>query len=120
MYFEETEWCWKAKQKGYCALSLPGTTILHKGRVSLSGNNELYVYMFERNRIIFARSCMKPIQYFIFIIYDSLKYTYRAYLDKVPLKQYMKPHLDGLFNRVDYSVFNIPNAVWKTSTKKHD
>ena len=63
---------------------------------------------------------MKTMQFSAFIVYDLLKCLYRAYRDKVPFRTYVKPHLDGLFNRVDYSIFNIPYAVWKNDKRRNE
>ena len=114
MYFEETEWCWKAKKKRYHAVSLPGIGLLHKGRVSFTGKNELYDYLYERNRVVFAKRCMNRLQFIVFLFYDFLKCFYRAHKEKVPLRHFLHPHIDGLKNRVDPSIFTIPNAVWRT------
>ncbi len=55
LLFEETDWCYRARQKGYRSLVVPKVRIWHKGSASFGGDDTpLYVYFFTRNRLLFA------------------------------------------------------------------
>lgn len=54
-YWEETDWCIRAKKEGYKVMSVPASKIWHKSSVSLSDYNPLRIYYILRNNIIFMR-----------------------------------------------------------------
>lgn len=113
MYFEETDWCWRAKKKNYDCMCVTDARIIHKGQSTVKEYHTLAFYLFERNRIVFAKHCMGRLQFLIFLGFDLVKSIYRGILDKQHLLKYVKWHMDGLLNRVDDTYFTIPGAVWR-------
>ncbi len=55
LFFEETEWCWKALKKGFENICLGTNGILHKGSVSINKLEGLHEYLMMRNQIAFIR-----------------------------------------------------------------
>lgn len=58
MYFEETEWCSRAKENGWTVAINSHVTVYHKS----STKGSLYHYYMARNRIIFAKYKGIPVQ----------------------------------------------------------
>lgn len=53
--FEETDWCFRVRHRGYRCLLVPKVKVWHKGSVSFKGGESpLYSYFFTRNRLLFA------------------------------------------------------------------
>ena len=113
MYYEETEWCYRAKKRGLHCVSLTSASIIHKGKASIGGKSELTDYMLERNRIVFAKKCMRRLQFAAFLVFDFLRSIYRAIIEKEEISKYIKWHFDGVANKVNTAIFTIPNADWR-------
>ena len=55
LYFEETDWCLRARAQGHKLLVLPQTRLIHQKRSSEDGLPTLtYLYYFTRNRLLFC------------------------------------------------------------------
>jgi len=53
--FEEPDWCFRAKKKGYRSIFVPGAKVWHKVSVSFGGENSpLFIYFYTRNRLLWA------------------------------------------------------------------
>lgn len=58
MYWEETDFCFRAKRNGYKAVYVPSSKIWHKGASSLSGIYDFScdkIYFMNRNRFLFVK-----------------------------------------------------------------
>jgi hypothetical protein len=54
--YDETDWCFRAREGGMVNYYVPTSIVAHKGAVSFNGtNNPLYRYFVTRNRLLFAR-----------------------------------------------------------------
>lgn len=53
LYFEESEWCLRAKRQGYRLLYAPGSIVWHKESVSTRKIAGAWVYYMTRNRLYF-------------------------------------------------------------------
>lgn len=102
LFFEETEWCYKAKVAGYKNICLTNTYIYHKGSVSIKAVSGLQEYLMERNRVVFVkRNSRTRLGYYRFLIYLLLRTTVRFCMGKEKnLKKY-RYYFDGVFNRID-------------------
>ena len=71
LFFEETEWCLKAKKAGKKSVCLPTHFVIHKGSVTINRIGGLSEYLFERNRVLFAKRNYNPIMLigFCFLIF---------------------------------------------------
>lgn len=54
-YWEETDWCTRAKKFGYRIVSVPEAIIWHKGSSSIKDYDPYRIYLILRNNIIFMR-----------------------------------------------------------------
>ena len=54
-YWEETDFCFRAKRAGFKVVYLPKSEVWHKVASSLGENNSLRQYYLNRNRFLFAR-----------------------------------------------------------------
>ncbi|NMM47249.1 glycosyltransferase family 2 protein [Marinigracilibium pacificum] len=55
LYYEEHDWCQKAKRKGYKIYYLGVTEVIHKESVTVGKANPLKTYYLTRNRLLFMR-----------------------------------------------------------------
>lgn len=102
LFFEETEWCYRAKQKGYRNVCITTTSIEHKGSVSIKQVDGLSAYLGSRNRVIFfKRNISDGLAYIGFIFYLFITTAVSAVKERNMnnLKLY-KPYMDGILNRV--------------------
>jgi GT2 family glycosyltransferase len=56
LYFEETDWCFRARECGYRVVYVPSAKIWHKVSRSMRGASELSLYYFCRNRLLFLKN----------------------------------------------------------------
>jgi len=56
LYFEETDWCYRARRRGYPSVFVPEAKLWHKVSVSFGGERSpLALYFLTRNRLLWAR-----------------------------------------------------------------
>lgn len=55
LFYEETEWCYKAKKKGYLNICMGNNFVVHKGSVSIKKIGGLNEYLASRNLAAFIR-----------------------------------------------------------------
>lgn len=102
LFFEETEWCWKAKLNGMFNVCLSTSYIKHKGSASIDSINGLHAYLMERNRVVFLRR--NTPSFFVYVkamIYLIFKYVKKGLLEDKEYFKYLKYMNDGWKNRVD-------------------
>jgi hypothetical protein len=70
MYWEETDFCQRAKKKGYKVMYVPAAKIWHKIAVSGGGlNNYNRMYYLTRNRFLFVKKNVKRSYKILFLTY---------------------------------------------------
>lgn len=110
LFFEETEWCYKAKLIGYRNICISSTFVRHKGSATIDKINGLHAYLMERNRVVFLKRnsssmirCLGAIGYlFVKYIYWGIKKDYNYF-------KYISYMCDGIFNRVN--LYRYPFVV---------
>lgn len=106
LFFEETEWCYKAKQAGLRNFCIPGAYVRHKGSVSIDAIDGLHAYLMERNRVAFVRRNIgSRIGFIAYLAYQFLKTLYRAVFRDRRHWRYLYYQLDGMLSRVDKKRF---------------
>jgi GT2 family glycosyltransferase len=65
-YYEETDWCARAKKAGFKVVYVPKSRIWHKTRTKLS---ELTMYFMTRNRFLFVKRNSSGVQLVVFNIF---------------------------------------------------
>jgi|WetSurMetagenome_2_1015567.scaffolds.fasta_scaffold287191_1 GT2 family glycosyltransferase len=68
-YWEETDFCIRAKKIGYKVLCVPLSRIWHKGQCSTSKINGFHEYLLIRNRFRFMKKHSTQKQYLSFLMY---------------------------------------------------
>lgn len=66
-YFEDVDWCLRAKEKKYDIVYAPGSTIWHKGGKTSSKIPELLMYYRVRNRFLIEKRFATLYQYIFFL-----------------------------------------------------
>src|SRR5579862_299710 len=56
LVYEDTDWCYRARARGYKCWVSTRARIWHKESPSFGGKNALYVYFATRNRLLWARN----------------------------------------------------------------
>lgn len=100
IYYEEVDYCFSARRKGFSVRYLPVEMILHKDSVSTRRLTGFHIYMMWRNRIHFLKNHAGIIHYFFsflyltaYLPYFGLKYGYKEALELV------KGTTDGLLGK---------------------
>ena len=101
LFYEETEWCYKAKQAGMLNCINSKTKIIHKKSESLKAMSEMQKYLMERNRTLFVKRNGSPFEFVVFLLYDFGRTLYRALFHNISIMQYLKFHYDGIVERYD-------------------
>ena len=101
MFYEETEWCYRAINKGLKCISLTTHYVIHKGSASIKKINGLQEYLMERNKVVFVKRNATRSGYILFLFFNAVKTIYRGCSEKVPVYQYFKYHIDGMSDRID-------------------
>jgi GT2 family glycosyltransferase len=60
-YWEETDWCWRAREAGLRCYYVPQSRIWHKAQRSRSPNARFH-YLYRRNALLFVRKRGTPLQ----------------------------------------------------------
>jgi GT2 family glycosyltransferase len=55
IYFEETEWCARARRAGFRILYVPSARMWHKVKPDARGYSRRYLYLMARNRLLYLR-----------------------------------------------------------------
>lgn len=56
LYFEESDWCYRARRRGYPSIFVPDARLWHKVSVSFGGERSpLALYFLTRNRLLWAK-----------------------------------------------------------------
>ncbi|MEG3967136.1 glycosyltransferase family 2 protein [Microcoleus sp. T2B6] len=90
IYFEDVDWCLKAKQAGYYVVVDPRSIVYHKASQSLGGETSLgKLYYMTRNHLLFVSQYYKGIKSFMsinLILIEELKNI----ADQVKMKKFMQ------------------------------
>lgn len=106
LFFEETEWCYKAKQSGLQNLCVPDAYVRHKGSASIDAIDGLHTYLMERNRVAFVRRNIgSPLRFFVYLLYQFLKTLYRAVFRDPLHWHYLRYQKDGALCLLDKKRF---------------
>ena len=56
LYYEESDWCYRARKRGYASIVVPSVRLWHKVSRSTGAASELTLYYMRRNALLFAES----------------------------------------------------------------
>ncbi len=102
-YYEETEWCTKARKAGFKVVYVPKARIWHKAHKKGTSELKLYYYYMTRNRFIFMKRNSSGLQFIIFSLYflaPDLILHIRIFLFSRPqlFIAYLKGVCNGLYS----------------------
>jgi GT2 family glycosyltransferase len=66
IYFEEAEWCTRAKRAGFRVVYVPQASMWHKIRMDARNHSRRYLYLMARNRLLYLR-CRGAAQWIILV-----------------------------------------------------
>lgn len=95
LFYEETEFCLKAKQFGYKLICLPESRVYHKGSATISKYSGLSYYFLNRNRIVFMRRNADIFHKIIFALYITVETIGRIIIRKESFRLF-KYYFQGL------------------------
>lgn len=84
LFFEETEFCIKAKKSGYRLICVNESKVYHKGSSTISKFGGLSYYFLNRNRVVFIKRNCNIIQKTVFSIYIFIEAVGRIIIRKEP------------------------------------
>lgn len=78
-YWEETDWCVRAKKAGYRIVHVPASKIWHKGGSTSRKTSGFYEYQMTRNMFWFMKTHAAKKQYLVFLVYFfGFRYWYSS------------------------------------------
>jgi hypothetical protein len=80
LVFEETDWCYRARQNGHKCYLIPQAKVWHKVSASFGGDESpLFNYFMTRNRLLWAKkhlSCKKRVSLYKIVIAEIFSSTF--------------------------------------------
>lgn len=84
LFFEETEFCVKAKNSGFKLVCVYDSVVYHKGSSTIKKFQGLYYFFINRNRVIFIRRNSNTFQKLVFSIYIFIEAVGRMIIRREP------------------------------------
>ncbi|MDF2882334.1 MAG: putative glycosyltransferase [Clostridiaceae bacterium] len=100
LFYEETEFCLKAKEKGYKLICASDSIVYHKGSATISKFVGLSYYFLNKNRIVFMRRNSNISEKIIFVPYLFIETIGRIIIRREPWKLF-KYYIDGFKSDVN-------------------
>jgi hypothetical protein len=79
LYYEDTDWCLKARQQGYSCIFIPRSKIWHKGSKATVAGSDSYIYYHIRNGLMMAQR-FAPSYIKVLVYLDSLWRILKQYI----------------------------------------
>lgn len=106
LFYEETEWCYKAMKQGYKNFCLNCTQIVHKGSMSIDKISGLNEYLMSRNRIAFLRrNCPNKVMAFLRYVSLCIKTLLFELFHGEKNFNIIRFYTHGWFKKVDYKKY---------------
>lgn len=80
LFFEETEWCLRAKRMGRRVVCCADASIVHKGSASIHKVGGLSGYLLTRNTMRFESRNASKLQCFICFVYNALYFVAKSFV----------------------------------------
>lgn len=74
IYFEDADWCSRARRDGYKIVYVPKAKLWHKKDISIRKHSHGVVYLVTRNRLLFMRKNAEKIHLPMFLIYFFIRF----------------------------------------------
>ena len=73
IYFEETEWCARARRAGFRVVYVPWARLWHKITPTARAHSRRYLYLMARNRLLYLRCTNAPLWIVVLVLVDLLR-----------------------------------------------
>lgn len=100
LFFEETEWCFRAQRKGRTVVCCADAAIVHKGSASIHKIGGLSNYLLTRNTMRFELRNASKVQAAVCLAYNAAYYCAKSLFRH-----------DGSIKRVGYMLDGVRNVV---------
>ncbi len=105
LYYEETDWCTRARAAGYEILVVPQASIWHKVSASIGQNSPAATYYMTRNIFLFLSNNLKGRQRFVALIRSLIREI------RTITSHTLKPRYRNLRVNRDARVFALRDAI---------
>lgn len=107
LFWEEAEWCIRAKKKGYNCCCVTSSSVVHKSSATIKAFQGLQSYFMERNRVVFSKQSNNTFMFILSLLFLVTRAIYRGvFFDKKNFGL-LKYYFDGLTNRIDRKNFPL-------------
>lgn len=72
-YYEEAEWCARARRTGFRVVHVPGARAWHRITPSERGESPTYLYLMARNRLLYLTATGAPLPVVMLAVMDTLR-----------------------------------------------
>ena len=76
LFYEETEWCVRAKKAGFEIVSIMDAIVYHKGSATIKKTNGISNYYMRRNSVLFERRNASILQNIVFFMFITAREVY--------------------------------------------
>ena len=116
LFWEEADWCAKARRQGLKCVCTLKSYIRHKGSATIKRYSGLYSYFLERNRVLFSKRCNSYCKYILSLFFLYFRAVYRGFAIGKENFRLIKYYDDGRRNMIDRQMFPfIPEAKHNNS-----
>ena len=123
LFWEESDWCYRAKKAGFTVKTCPQAVIYHKGSASFIGNKSHTTYFDWRNRLLWIkRNCDFKTQFNIFckillpeiakLYRHRFLFIFRNQLDYQSKKKRLQSALQGIKDFAYARFGNAPHWIY--------
>lgn len=100
LFWEETEWCNRAKSRGLKILCTMDAYVYHKGSATINKISGLSTYYMERNKVIFLkRNAPNRLIFARSMLYIFLKAIYKGIRVNIKYFKYLLYYFDGIIDK---------------------
>jgi len=97
LFFEETEFCYRAKKHGYRCKCIMTSRVYHKGSSTIAQYKGLGYYLLHKNRIVFMKRNGSLLQKIVFSLYIPVETVGRILMRRDPLSL-ISFYIKGIFS----------------------
>lgn len=100
LFFEETEWCLRAKRAGRTVVCCADASIVHKGSASVHKIGGLSGYLLTRNTMRFEARNASKLQYLVCFVYNALYFATKSLVRR-----------DGSIKRIGFLIDGMRDVI---------
>ena len=109
LYYEEWDWSYRMLRAGYKIYYQASAVIYHKESMTIGKQNPMKVYYQTRNRILFMRRNVRPLQFSLFVVFFTFFTIPASSLRFIFHKQYAQ--LTSFFKGIAWNFMNSKHSI---------